>query len=255
MDSRSRDRAMSWEKEVRDERNRCFLSLMILLVTLTAIGCGRPFRAPARIPLLPGNLAAHTTVRHLTIEATAILDEDELLRLFNANLRLARLLIVEVNIVNRGSRPVDLRRVRFTLEDADGHRFRPLKPRKAVKKLYKYYRIKNYVIYFRKQLEADFERRRLSLGEPLSAGERRRGFLYFEFPREVDPLNRIDRLTLRLEGLEGTADGGVLELQLRRKGAPIARDGVNGGFPSSSARSELRPPARARVESPIILSA
>lgn len=221
--SQSRDRTAFRGREGRGEWTLVFLSLVVFSVALAVIGCGRPFRAPARIPLLPGNLAAHTTAHHLVIEATAILDEDELLRLFNANLRLARLLVVEVSVINRGPEPMDLRGVRFALEDAGGHRFRPLKPRKAVKKLYKYYRIKNYIIYFRKELEADFERRRLSLSEPLNAGERRQGFLYFEFPREVDPLHRIDSLTLRLEGLSGAEEDAVLELRLSRRESTIGQ--------------------------------
>jgi len=157
-------------------------------------------------------------MRGLTLEAEAIIDEDKLLELFDANMMLAQILVVKLTLKNQGSGLVDLHDLEFELRDLRDHQFEFLQPRKAVEKLYDYYQINNYVIFLRKELEEDFERQGLHMEDELRPGEERQGFLFFEIPEEVDRFRPLDDLTLRLKRLHwpGVEKNVTVELLLSR---------------------------------------
>jgi hypothetical protein len=192
------------------------MALFVLSLILT--GCGKPFRVSEQVQSVPGSPTGQATMNRLMVEAHAMTDEDELMQLFNANLILARLLVVRIELGNHGDEPINLRRLRFNLRDAQGRAFRFLKPRKAVQKLYGYYEISTYLIAARKEIEAEFDREALQTESELTQGEQRRGLVYFQFPQEVDNFNPVDNLTVRLERLRwSTSDQKIIvELQLNR---------------------------------------
>lgn len=185
------------------------------LLILIVAGCGKPFRVSQQVQSVPGELTGQTTTHHLTVEAHALTDEDELMNLFNANLILAHLLVVRVQLTNHGDEPIRLGRMRLHLRDAQGQTFRWLSPRRAVQQLYDYYQITTYRIAARKEIEAAFDEAALQLDRDLAAGERRQGLVYFQFPKREDPFNRIDQLTVRVERLRRSTSDQEIIVELR----------------------------------------
>jgi hypothetical protein len=152
----------------------------------------------------------------LTVEATAITDEDALMQLFNANLMLARILVLRLMLKNQGHQSVNIHDLRLNLRDARDHKFEFLKPRKAVRALYDYYEIGTYRIAAREAVEADFEREALPMEAEVGTGEERQGLVFFRIPEEVDNLGPLDDLTLRLKRLRwaGSDHDTTVELRL-----------------------------------------
>lgn len=179
------------------------------------MACGRPFRVSEQVRPISEKLTARTIVKGLAVEATAVTDEDELMRLFNANMILARILVVKLTLKNQSPEPVDTRRLEFDLRDARGHEFEYFRPREAVDKLYKYYEIKNYLITAREKVEADFEQGALQPGNDLGPGQERRGFVFFQIPEEVDNLSPLGDLSLRLERLRWPKSDRDTTIELR----------------------------------------
>jgi len=202
----------------RSPLQRLLLLFALVSVAIASAACGQPFRVPEQVRPISGRLGSSTTLRGLTLGAEAIVDEDKLIELFEANMMLARILVVKLTLKNQGGGSVDFHDLEFDLRDLHGHRFEFLQPRKAVEKLYDYYEINNYVIFFRKELEEDFERQGLQTKDELQPGEERKGLVFFEIPEEVDNLSPLDGLTLRLKRLHwpGVEKNVTVELLLSR---------------------------------------
>lgn len=192
------------------------LPAMLCLLILALVGCGKPFRVPTQVRSGSEPLAAQTTINSLTVEATAITDEDALMQLFNANLILARILVIRLMLRNQSREPVTIHRLKFDLRTAQDHKFEFLKPRKAVRALYDYYEIGTYRIAAREAVEADFEREALHMEAALEPGEERQGLVFFRIPEAVDNLGPLEALTLRLERLRwaGSDQDTAVELRL-----------------------------------------
>ncbi|MBI3950036.1 MAG: hypothetical protein HY314_06240 [Acidobacteria bacterium] len=203
---------MSWR---RSWLEGCLLLMALIFLAVASMGCRRPFRVPEQVRPISGKLDARTTINGLTVEAAAITDEDELMRLFNANMILARILVIKVMLKNQDNEPVDLHRLKFDLRDAQDHEFKFLEPEKAVDKLYEYYEITTYVILTRKGLEADFQQKALSTESDLRPGEERQGLVFFAIPEAVDKFSPLRDLILRLERLRWPQSGRNTTAELR----------------------------------------
>lgn len=192
--------------------SRC--AALFLLILIVA-GCGKPFRVSPQVQSVPGELAGQTASHQLAVQAHALMDEDELMSLFNGNLILARLLVVRVSLSNQGDEPIRLRGLQLRLKDAQGQTFQWLTPRRAVEQLYDYYQISTYRIAARKELEAEFDQAALQLEQDLQPGERRQGLVYFRFPKNGDPFDRTDHLMVRVERLRRSTSGQRISIELR----------------------------------------
>jgi len=132
----------------------------------------------------------------MTVSVSLLVDEDQVMELFHANLQLANVLPIYVEFVNTGPSPIEMKRIQIETIDQRGRSLASLRPRAVIKQLYQYYNISFYPVASRKEFEAQFKERAFDLDHHLASGERREGFLFFDVPRESDPLAAFTRLTL-----------------------------------------------------------
>jgi hypothetical protein len=153
---------------------------------LAMVGCsGQLYRVAPR-PVSPATeLNSTASGNNLEVSALALVDDDRAFEQFGANLPLAGLLAVDVKLINRATTPLEAGALRFEVCDASGQKFKQLAPKKALKRLMKYYDVGFYVIEARRRTLADLETLALALDTPLAPQEERRGMLFFETKRDA----------------------------------------------------------------------
>jgi hypothetical protein len=178
----------------------------ILLMAAALLGCGKPFDVKPRVDLPAGQNAAED--HGLKIRAQPITDEDWIYDAFDANLIMAGLLPIEVEISNSGNAAAKIERAKFELKTEDGKKLKPLDPRRAFKRLISYYEINTYNKRMYQQSREDFLSYAIDLQTPLGPGQSRRGLLFFALPAENI---RAGRFALSIELPNGRAK---LEIKL-----------------------------------------
>lgn len=163
-------------------------------------GCSGQLFSVAPRPVSPASdLSATAATGSLEVSAYAFTDDDRAFEQFGANLPLAGLLAVDVKLLNRAQTPLDPRALRFVVRNATGQQLKQIEPKKALKRLMKYYDMSFYLLEARRRTLADFEALALPLAAPLNGQEERRGLLFFETKRDAATLTG---LTLTVENRE-----------------------------------------------------
>lgn len=170
---------------------------------LLAAGCsGSLFKVkPAvELPALPASANA-AAVGGLATRAVPLLTDEESQELFEANLPLSGLLPVRFELgYETGSVPLEFKRAKFHLRDGEGREWKLLSPKQAVAHILKANGISLYNPNARKQFEKEFTAYAFDLKAPLSASERRQGFLFFQTPNK-EPVASPHGLVLSITGL------------------------------------------------------
>ncbi|HKF58253.1 MAG TPA: hypothetical protein VKJ45_22615 [Blastocatellia bacterium] len=170
---------------------------------LLGAGCAtKPFNVRPRPASPLGDVTARSDAGPLEVKAGAIRDEDCQYATFDANLILAGVLPVKVDICNRSSQPVNLKKAKFLL----GNEQEPMGPRRAFKRLMTYYKIRLYNPEGYKTSLADFASYGFDQATPLPPGQLRWGILFFE---DRPDLKRGHASILLVKGL------GFAELKMR----------------------------------------
>jgi hypothetical protein len=179
---------------------RLIIHSILIISCLALAGCsGQLYRVAPR-PVSPASdLSATAATGSLEVSAYAFTDDDRAFEQFGANLPLAGLLAVDVKLLNRAQTPLNPRALRFVMSDSTGQQLKQIEPKKALKRLMKYYDIGFYVIEARRRTLADLEALALPLAAPLGSQEARRGLLFFETRRDAATLSG---LTLTVENRE-----------------------------------------------------
>ncbi|HST21307.1 MAG TPA: hypothetical protein VLR90_09340 [Blastocatellia bacterium] len=185
---------------------RPLASVFVLLITLVITGCGgkpfdireRPFKIKEgrEAPLVN---VARAKSDQIEIEAEAIRDEDYLYETFNANLILAGVLPIRLELVNQGQEPVDLSKAQFEIKAADGRRYKMADAKKAFKRLISYYEISTYSKSGYKKSQEDFASYSLDFTKPLGAGESREGLVFFIIPDAIAQTTGVTMAASRLD--------------------------------------------------------
>lgn len=164
----------------------------VLLMTSFLTGCGgKPFEIRERpFKIKEGREAplvniARAKSDQIEIEAEAIRDEDYLYETFNANMILAGILPVRLELVNQGQEPVDLSKSRFEIKAADGRTYKMADAKKTFKRLISYYEISTYSKSGYKKSQEDLATYSFDVSKPLGAGESREGLVFFIVPDAV----------------------------------------------------------------------
>lgn len=178
----------------------CF-ALAILF--LSASCGGKTFNVKVQPKADPAHVGSAATSNGLTARAEAEWDEDWLMENFDANLVLAYVLAVRVVIENRGAEPIRTKKLDLELLDGEQHRFKYLKPKKAMKAIEGYYGVTIQSKTGRKLYQQDFLANALDLETPLAPGESRQGFVFFDLPKDA---NQQHPLTLRLHSKSDKID-------------------------------------------------
>lgn len=154
----------------------------------------------SELPALPGT-AASANVGSLTFRAAPLLTDEETQELFEANLQLAGLLPVRVEIVHNSGDAMELRKLRFHLHDASTTEWKMISARQAISRILKANDVFLYNPNSRKTFEKEFRAYELDLKSPLAHSEgRRQGLIIFQTARK-DPVTAPRDLVLSVEGL------------------------------------------------------
>ena len=186
---------------------RRFLSLISLLLLATATSCsGSLFKVkPAtELPPLPANTRS-ADAGGVTVRVAPLLTDEESQELFEANLPLAGVLPVRVELAFQSGVPVELKKARFRLRDGQNREWKLLSPKSAISRIMKANGVRLYNPNARKQFEREFGAYGIDLKTPLSSSDPRRdGFLFFQTP-DKNAVTAGQQLTLTVERLPQTA--------------------------------------------------
>lgn len=176
---------------------------LALVISLSSACSGPLFKVkPAiELPALPTN-SKSASAGGLTLRTAPLLTDEDSQELFEANLPLAGVLPVRVELeYETGGVPLELKRARVQMRGADGKEWKMLAPKKAVARILKANDIYLYNPNSRKQFEKEFLEYGIDLKTPLSNAERRRqGFIFFQSP-DKQPLHSPNGLVLSITGL------------------------------------------------------
>lgn len=172
-------------------------------LTLLASACGGALfkvKPVVELPPLSGALKS-ASAGGVTIKVAPLLNDEESQELFEANLPLAGVLPLRVELEHESGVPVELKRARFRLRDGEGKEWKLLSPKQAISRILSANGVTLYNPSSRKQFEEEFMAYALDLKTPLSPTDRRRqGFLFFLTPKK-EPVSSPRGLALLAERL------------------------------------------------------
>jgi len=158
----------------------------------------------SELPPLPAN-ARIGEASGVTLRVAPLLTDEQIQELFEANLPLAGVLPVRIELAFQSGAAVELKRARFHLRDDQNREWKLLPPKSAVSRIMKANGITLYNPNSRKQFEQEFGAYAFDVKTPLASGEsRRQGFLFFQSP-DKQAVASAQKLTLTVERLPQTA--------------------------------------------------
>jgi hypothetical protein len=183
--------------------NRSWLSIILAAVVLASSSCaGSLFKVKpvVELPPLQGDVKSASACG-VTVRVAQLMSDEESQDLFEANLPLGGILPVRLELLFDSGVPVETKKVRFRLRDADGRQWKLVSPKAAVGRILKANEVYAYNPNSRKQFEKEFTAYGIDLKSPLSTSDRRRqGFLFFETPKG-EPVESPRGLILMIERL------------------------------------------------------
>lgn len=136
----------------------------------------------------------------IRVRAVPLVTDEESQELFEANLLLAGLLPVRVEINNESAAALSFKRVRFELRDSSGREWKYRKPKEAVSRILDANEVYLYNPNSRAAFETAFRAHALETATPLAVNEMRRGLIFFQTPKK-SPFEGQRGLVLTVEGL------------------------------------------------------
>lgn len=183
-----------------------------LLLALLVCGCGKltnraiptitlfKVKDVSTLPALPAS-APSADLGTVTVRAAPLLTDEETQELFEANLQLAGLLPVRVEMIHNSGEAMELKRLKFRLQDSSGTEWKLISMKAAVSRILKSNGITSYNPNARKTFTEEFRTYEFNLKTPLTHEERRRhGLIIFLAPQK-EPVSSPHGLTLSIQGL------------------------------------------------------
>lgn len=181
--------------------------LLLLLSSLvwTASCSGSLFKVKpaADLPPLPAE-ARSTDAGGVTVRVAPLLTDEQCQELFEANLPLAGVLPVRVELAFQNGAAVEMKKVKFHLRDSQNREWKLLSPKKAVSRIMSANDLRLYNPNSKKQFEQEFGAYAFDVKTPVAAETRRQGFLFFQTP-DKKAVTSDQQLTLTVERLPQTA--------------------------------------------------
>lgn len=176
------------------------ISTAALLVFSSCVGRLYRVKPVVELPPLTGDLKRGSGGGVNVIVAPLLTDEESQ-DLFEANLPLAGVLPLRIELNHESGVPVEVKRARFRLRDGAGKEWKLLTPKQAISRVLKTNEVYAYNPNSRKQFEEEFGAYGLDTKTPLSSTDRRRqGFLFFQTP-DKEPVATPRGLVLVIERL------------------------------------------------------
>ena len=181
----------------------CKVALMFAAALLFFSACGGSLykvKPVVELPPLSGDVK-NGNAGGLVVAVAPLLSDEESQDLFEANLPLAGVLPLRVEVGFESGVPVELKKTRFRLRDNAGKEWKFLSSKQAISRVLKANEVYAYNPSSRKQFEKEFGAYGLDLKTPLTQSERKRqGFLFFQTP-DKEAVASPRGLVLVIEGL------------------------------------------------------
>ena len=181
---------------------RTFLFGSILISSLLSVSCaGSLFKVKpaAELPPMP-SVARSVDAGGLSLRVAPLLSDEESQELFEANLHLAGVLPVRVELNLASGGPIQLKKARFKVRDNQNREWKMLTSKQAVSRIMSANGIRLYNPNGKKQFESDMSAYGMDVKTPLdSTAPQRRGYLFFQTP-DKRPVETVP-LTLVIEKL------------------------------------------------------
>lgn len=178
-------------------------SLLFAAALLLGSSCGGALykvTPVVELPPLTGEVKGGTA-GGLIVAVAPLLTDEESQDLFEANLPLAGVLPMRVELGYESGVPVEIKKLRFRLRDAAGGEWKLLNPKQAISRVLKTNEVYAYNPNSRKQFEEEFGAYGLDLKTPLTPGDKKRqGFIFFQTP-DKDVVASPSGMVLWVEGL------------------------------------------------------
>lgn len=155
------------------------ISLVMILPLLALIGCGGRLYNVSPLPS-DTTVDLPATGDNALIVGAEILGGDETLERFDANLPLAGVIAVEVQLANRMATAVNTNSLKFELRDESGKGLKRLDPKKALKRVMKYYGNGFYRLDARQQTIESYEGVSLPPNTSIAPQQQLGGFVFYE---------------------------------------------------------------------------
>lgn len=176
---------------------------LLLSICFLMTGCGSSLyrvKPVAELPALPDN-SRSASAGGVSVRVAPLLTDEEAQELFEVNLPLAGVLPVRMEMTFESGIPVEIKRARFRLRDAQGREWKLLSTKGAISRILKANEVFAYNPHSRKEFEKEFGSYAIELKEPLTDSDRRRqGFLFFQTPKG-EPVRSDQGLVLTIERL------------------------------------------------------
>src|SRR6266508_6909490 len=131
------------------------ISVAILLLTTSCGGSLFKVKPVVELPPLEGNVKT-ASAGGVAVRVAPLMTDEESQDLFEANLPLSGILPVRLELVFVSGVPVETKRVRFRLRDAEGREWKAVTPKRAISRILKANDIYAYNPNSRKQFEKEF---------------------------------------------------------------------------------------------------
>ena len=184
------------------DRRRIALSTLLsssLLLASCSTALFKVKPATALPPLPPESRSADAS--GVTVRVAPLLTDEQTQELFEANLPVAGILPVRIELNFQSGVPIELKQARFSVRDGQNRSWKLLTTKQAVSRIMKANGVFLYNPYSKKQFQSDLGAYRIDLKTPFDSNQsRRRGFLFFQTP-DKRPVEYSQKLTLVIERL------------------------------------------------------
>lgn len=158
--------------------------LTATLLLITATGCGSLYKVKPVVEAPMPETARDGEAGGLRLRAAPLLTDEESQEMFEANLPLAGLLPVKAEITNQGSAPVEIKKARITLRDAEGREWKLRSVKDVVSRVLSSDKVTLYNPRSRAEFEEAMRAYAMDTKRPLAPSERRQGLLFFQTPKK-----------------------------------------------------------------------
>jgi hypothetical protein len=188
------------DKAMKRKLRVCAAQWIMLGLALVLASCGGSlYKVKPKIDA-PVTGGKEMSASGFSIRAVPLLTDEESQDLFQANLPLAGLLPVRLEISNESGVPILFKRVKFRLGDGEGREWKARSPKQAVSRIMTADEIYLYNPNSRKKFEEAVSEHAFDLGTPLETGRQRRGLIFFQTPKK-EAVASPRGLVLTIEGL------------------------------------------------------
>lgn len=191
------------------QRRKGAAGVLLLCVMLVLGACGGSLYKVKPVVDAPVSATnGEVAVSGFRVRAVPLLTDEESQELFEANLPLAGLLPVRVELSNESGAPLPFKRVRFRLRDASGKEWKVRTAKQAVSRILDANEIYLYNPNSRAAFEKALREHTFDIETPLNVNQTRRGLIFFQTPKK-EAVESQRGLVLSIEGL-----GQPVELRL-----------------------------------------